>query len=162
MTRLGIVSSNRVSLVLCDDGSHQPGNDPESAMRRIGDVGWCTNAFVDHDVDLVADLTTPHLVMEFQASNGGSRFSAPVKEALAFASLMPPNLEAARVYDGEAGIQKAREMVAGDKNEGRSRSVPPGHPRAGFVFLASHKPAMLFALSPLYGPPWRDSYTSNY
>jgi hypothetical protein len=122
------------SLVLCDDGSHQPGNDPESAMRRIGDVCWCTDAFVDHDVDLVADLTTPHLVMEFQASNGGSRFSAPVKEALAFASLMAPNLEAAHVYDGEAGIQKAREMVAGDKNEGRSRSVPPGHPRAGFVF----------------------------
>jgi F-box-like len=128
-------------LVFCDDGSHQPGNKPEHALSRNDDECWCTNAFVDHDVDLVADLTAPHLVMSFTVANGGLRFSAPVKEALAFASLKMPDLEAARAYDGSKGIHLAHEMVAGgdnqrknNNNNNNNNNCHHHHPLAGFVF----------------------------
>ncbi|CAB9529915.1 expressed unknown protein [Seminavis robusta] len=120
-------------LVFCDDGSHQPGNNPEHALRRGGENScWCTNAFVDRDVDLVADLGEPHLVMAFEVRNGGVRFSAPVKEALAFASLQMPNLESASVYDGSNGIQLAHELMK--CNNSNNSNNDPGSPLAGFVF----------------------------
>lgn len=117
-------------LVFCDDGSHQPGNNPEHALNRTAHQCWCTNAFVDHDVDLVADLTTPHLVMALEVANGGMQYSAPVKEALAFASLELPNLEMARQYDGSKGITIARQPSQSQ----HSNKVPLHHPLAGFCF----------------------------
>ena len=122
-------------LVFCDDGSHQPGNSPANALQQNEDC-WCTNAFVDHDVDLVADLGTPHLIQYFLIGNGNYNYSAPVKEALAFASFDLPDLETARAYDGEAGIGLARRLDALQNRDRCKKTVSSDrcHPLAGFNF----------------------------
>ena len=150
-------------LVFCDDGSHQPGNGPENALDSYNRSCWCTNAFVDHDVDFVADLGEPCLVTHVRIENGDFQFTAPVKEALAFLSWDLPDLDHARAFDGPTGIELAHELCPGinwdnedlrDVRSRESRTIVPSaaaaanrhYPKAGFVFPDSPDRAFLKAI----------------
>lgn len=86
--------SNIVSLqarvIFADDGSAYLGYPPENAFDKWKSA-WCTNAGVDKNVDLVAELPTTCIVTGFCAENGGTDYSAPLKEALVFASIEKPS-----------------------------------------------------------------------
>lgn len=120
--------------VFCDDGSHQPGNGPENALVPTSSC-WCTNAFVDHDVDFVSEMPGLHLVTHFGIQNGPSSYTAPVKEALAFASFDMPNLDQARAFDGSTGISLAHTFVRSEiSREPPPRSAEGNTPLTGFAF----------------------------
>jgi hypothetical protein len=148
-------------LVFSDDGSPQPGNDPENALRRSSqqEACWCTNAFVDKDVDLVADLTAPHLVMAFCVANGSWRYSAPVRTALAFASMGLPDLEQARAFDGsngEAWITLHRyarsQPPNGSDTTKDDDKAHPSEPLAGFEFTSARTPYNARSVQPCRRP----------
>jgi len=75
---------------------------------------WCTNAGVDKNVDLVAELPTSCLVTGFLAENGSYEYSAPLKEALVFTSFEePPDLEIAKsYYNDEKGSKYVTELIS--------------------------------------------------
>ena len=120
--------------VFCDDGSAQPGNAPENALLNSSSC-WCTNAFVDHDVDFVSEMPGLHLVTHFGIQNGSSRYTAPVKCALASASVHMPNLDQARAFDGIEGISLAKKFSRSEIPMGKlSSSAGNNHPLTGFEF----------------------------
>jgi F-box-like len=131
-------------LVFSDDGSPQPGNPPENALINNREC-FCTNAFVDKNVDLVASLSQPCLITHFLVANEGYYYTSPVKETLAFASMDMPDLDAAREFDGEKGSEWVRNLFhkVANKEEGYPiRTGYPKQPLAGFLF-----PGMPFAFN---------------
>jgi len=126
-------------VLFSDDGSEQDGNPASNALqpafRHDYARCWCTNAYIDHDVDLVATLQeqqqqqnnnnqqqTPCLVMAFEIVNGNRNFSAPVKEALCFASMDMPDLEQAKDFDvAKGGIEWAVKLQERQEEELREQ-----------------------------------------
>jgi hypothetical protein len=87
------------SVVFADDGGNFPGYPPSNALRPEKSMVWCTRTGVDANVDLIIKLREVSLVTGFVAANGGRGYSAPLKEGLAFVSMEPPNLTAAKWFD---------------------------------------------------------------
>ena len=70
-------------------------------------VGWSTDRGADADVDLLVDLGDVYLVSGFEVVNQEAyEGDNPVRDALVFASLDPPDLPAlAAKYGGAAGLE---------------------------------------------------------
>jgi hypothetical protein len=98
-----------VQVKFADDGTECPGYPAANAVS-IHRGAWCTNAGVDHDVDLVVQCPEPSLIKGFVARNGGLSYSAPLKEALVFGSYQPVDLHETRHYNGENGRAWVKRM----------------------------------------------------
>ena len=83
---------------------------------------WCTNTDVNENVDLVVRTRIPTLVSGFALRNPGGDFSAPLHEALVFASYDTIDLDAARIFDGSNGEEWVTHFE-GPKKEVRGRFV---------------------------------------
>lgn len=92
-------------VVFADDGSHYPGHPPENALREGWTRPYSTGVGVYEDVDLVIDLSEVCLITGFAIANHCHHCTGPVKEALVFASMQPPDLDYARRYDSKAGSE---------------------------------------------------------
>lgn len=117
-------------VMFSDDGSPVPGYPPENSLRR-GYGAWCTNSGVETDVDLVLELPEACLITHFEGANGGLFYSAPLREALVFASVHPVGLENARQYNGRMGSEWAEKL---SRCHGTATPVKPAEPLVGFCF----------------------------
>ena len=96
-----------VQVKFADDGTSCPGYPAENAVSlEQRDRAWCTNAKVETDVDLVVQCPVPSLVEKFVFRNGGLQYTAPLKQALVFATYPAViDLEETRYYNGSVGEQ---------------------------------------------------------
>ena len=92
--------------VFADDGGlGQFGEPPQAALRHGVDRPYSTGRGVTRNVDLVVDLGEVCLITGFAAANHCPGCSGPLKEALVFTSLNPPDLEHARMYGDNEGSE---------------------------------------------------------
>ena len=103
-------------VVFADDGGNFGGRYPASnVIRPEENLVWCTNTGVETNVDLVVDLGKPCLITGFLAANGGRGYSAPLKEAIVFASMDPPDLEMAQEYNDANGSLWVKKLLSSRK-----------------------------------------------
>lgn len=118
-------------VVFSDDGSPIPGYLADNALRN-NNGAWCTNVGVNQNVDLVIELQVPALVSGFVIENGGIFYDAPLKEALAFCSLKPIDLDGARKYNGAMGkevVNMMEELLDGFKRKSLAARIVANHAR---------------------------------
>ena len=117
----------RGRVVFADDGGHFPGYPSKYALSPRNALVWCTSPGVDRNVDLVVELDVPSIITGFVIANGGRGYSAPLKEGLVFVSMDPPDLDAARIYDGENGSAWVKKIIGkGQVGVGQAKSCPSG------------------------------------
>ena len=116
-------------VVFADDGGHFPGYPAKYALSPRNLLVWCTSPGVERNVDLVVELDAPSIITGFVIANGGRGYSAPLKEGLAFVSMDPPDLEAARFYDDDNGRSWVKKLLEkGDRkvSAANAKSCPSG------------------------------------
>lgn len=77
---------------------------------KHNELAWCTNTDVNENVDLVLRAKIPALVSGFAVRNPGNDYSAPLHQALVFASYNTIDLDAARAFDGSNGESWVKEL----------------------------------------------------
>jgi len=102
-------------VIFADDGSSIKGYPAENAFDPQKGA-WCTSWGVQRNIDLVVELpTAPCLVTDFFVQNGSHYYTAPLKQALIFASLeRPPDLEIGKKFNDEEGMKWVEKLVTLD------------------------------------------------
>ena len=89
-----------------DGGRHEwSGGPPAVTLSHGENQPYSTGNGVTRNVDFVVDLGDVCLITGFAAANHCRGCSGPLKEALVFTSLNPPDLDHARIYDGKHGSE---------------------------------------------------------
>jgi hypothetical protein len=117
------------TVFFADDGTAS--EPPENAVQSGKARPYSTGQGVLKDVDLVIDLGQVCLITGFAIANHCPSCSGPLKDALVFASIEPPNLEHKRQYDGivGSGLAAAMESLVEKRYAARPRAADP-HPFA--------------------------------
>ena len=149
-------------VVFADDGGHFPGYPAEFAISST-ETAWCTARGVQNNVDLVVELKSTSIITGFLMANGGRGYSAPLHNALIFVSMDPPNLDAARIYDGSNGSAWVQKLYEQKNNIVVSGKKKPKHCRQAKRCPSGYVPveAVRFPHGPSasYGRAWLELAT---
>ena len=177
---------DNVRVLFADDGGGYMFFLAHRAVKH-NDQAWCTSTNVNENVDLVVQTQSPALISGFALQNPGTDYSAPLHEALVFASYDSIDLDAARIFDGSNGEswvntfegpfsvdmpasqESIRKRIRDDQTSAfkalmnpRLEPVPPRHDGLVRTITSIHQPQreILKPLTAFCTPPLPLAYTA--